>query len=224
MDDPPVCQHHGVRRVSLRARGVRYHHDGLTVANESGEEFENVRGHTRVKIPSGFVCEQHLWRIGERSSDRDTLLLSARKCDRKFVRLVADTQSFEERHCAVVALAAGPTITEVHWQHHILDRRESGQELKKLKHDADSIAAPCRHAAFRQQVQRRFTDMNLATRNSVYAGEQAKQGRLTASRLADDRHEAPLRNVEIDIAERRELSGRRFVRLADTTKRDHSEL
>ena len=102
----------------------------------------------------------------------------------------------------------GKVAQEVHRQHHVLGDGERGQELEELEDDSDAAPAPRGERVLRQRVQRLAVDGDLAIGRLLDAGQQVRQRRLAAARRSDNGDALAGADVEIDVVERAERTGR----------------
>ena len=105
---------------------------GTALAVQLKHEFYDLRACGGIQIPGRLVGQKQL-RLGhECSRDGDTLLLAAGKLPGIMLQAHSEPDPFKQLQCrGLNVIGTG----EFQWQHHILDRGQCGQQLKRLKHE-----------------------------------------------------------------------------------------
>jgi hypothetical protein len=91
-------------------------------------------------------------------------------------------------------------------QEHVLARREVGQQLERLEHEADAAAAQERELVLVEVRELLPRQQNAAGSGSVEPREEPEQRRLPAARRADDGHQLAVLDLEVDRVEDDEVA------------------
>ena len=139
-----------------------------------------VRG---VQIAGGLVREQYGRMRHEGARNGDALLFAAGQLLRvvRHSRRQPHLRERRRRRLARVAPAA-----EFQRQHDVLDRRERGNKMKRLKHKPDMLAANGRAAVFVEFGEIDARDQHAAGARRIESREQRQQRGLARARGADD--------------------------------------
>src|ERR1051325_9584724 len=100
-------------------------------AYELGKRVEDMARGARVEVAGRLVREQDARRIGNRSRDRDALLLAAGELRRPMLQPLLEAEIAEQLVGALARFAARQPADHLR-QHHVFDRRELGQQMMKL--------------------------------------------------------------------------------------------
>ena len=99
---------------------------------------EDLGARLRVEVPGRLVGEDDLGLRRERARDRDALLLTAGELGRPVRQPVAEADGVDHPiEPRLVGIAAG----ERHRQRDVLDRGQRRDEVERLEHEADLVAA-----------------------------------------------------------------------------------
>ncbi len=103
---------------------------------------------------------------------------------RKFGGLVSYIHLLQQCHGAFIALARRPFAGEIHWQQHVLDDGQGGEQLKELEYHSNEFAAMAGQLIFGNFFQPFASYQNFAAGGPVYAGDHVNQGRLSGAAWA----------------------------------------
>src|SRR6185312_6764602 len=90
----------------------------------------------RVEVSGRLVREQHRWLRDEGSCQRNALLFSAGKLARIVPRAILQTDPRERVQGAATCVRAPG---QLEWEHHVLERGQSGNEVERLEHESDTL-------------------------------------------------------------------------------------
>ena len=170
---------------------VRHQDDGGTASvDHPGEQEPHLRPCDLVEGGEGLVEEQEWGVEGERPDEGDPLLHPAGELVGQVAEHVTEPDLVEEGHRIGGIGRAGRTA-DVEQQPGVGLDRTPRQQTRLLGDDGD----PLRPSGL---VRSRSGDEHGAAVGSLEAGEHPQQGGLAASGGADDRHDAPRRDVEIE--------------------------
>ena len=114
---------------------VRHQHQrGVRRGVEIEQQLADARAGGRIEVAGGLVGKQHGGLRDERARDRDALLLAARELPRIVRRCARSARRGPASRSARGARIAAPG--ELQRQHHVFQRRERGNEVKGLEHEA----------------------------------------------------------------------------------------
>ena len=153
-----------------------------------------VRAGQRVERAERLVHQQHLGLHGKRAGDADSLLHAARHFVRPLVLGLGHLHQFEIVHHPVMALGLALRAAE-HLVHRDGDVAVDGQPRQQrvvLEHDGTVGARVVDHLAFEE---------DLAAGRLQQAAQDVEQGRLAASRMADQRDELALLDAQVHVAQ-----------------------
>ena len=220
VEDPAVRHVHDAAR-SLRQLGVVGHgHDRPALLHEGLEELEDDIRRRRVEVARRLVGDEQGRVVGQRTGDRDALLLPTGGARRQLACLIGHAHALEQAHGPLVSLARRPQPAEVHRQHHVLDHGQRRQQLEELEDDADRPAAPDGGPALGQEAQVLAGNGHHPGRRAVDAGDHVHERRLAAARPTDDADELAGVDLEIDAIEGAERPGVGDVVLDDRAQVD----
>ena len=155
---------------------------------------------TVSRLPVGSSQSKRLRRSEQRSSDRHTLLLTARELRRQVLRSMGNPDLLERCHRTFAPVGAVTTCVHI-GEHHVLDRCSVAEQVKSLEYEADVPSAE--GGAFLVRELRRVDPVDVigARRGPVEAAENVQQSGLAGAGRADDRHPFSAVDDEIDAAE-----------------------
>ena len=84
----------------------------------------------------------------------------------------------------------------------VLETRQAGQEIEKLKDEAELVSSHLREPVIWQPVEPLPVERDRAGGRPIEAADEVEQRRFSGSGRPDDRHQLPLRDVKIDAVER----------------------
>jgi hypothetical protein len=146
-----------------------------------------------------LVREDDLGASGQRTADRNALLLAAGQLGRPVRQPVAESQ---RAHDGVEPRLVGRAATEPLRQDDVLGRRQRRQQVERLEHEPDPVAAQHRQLAVGQRRDVGVTDQHGPRRRGVERGHAVHQGRLAGARRSHDRRECTAGEPERDAVER----------------------
>src|SRR5215468_1834485 len=104
LNDASVKEMDGSLRVAGKARIVRNHHDGRSVAMQAAKQLHHRFCITRVEVPGRLVREQDRRATGQSARHGNTLLLTARELRWIVLDAVAHTDALQGVHHPLFAL------------------------------------------------------------------------------------------------------------------------
>ena len=107
---------------------------------ELAKEREDRLTSVRIQVSSRFIREDDFRIVYQRPRDGDALLLSAGKLHRPMFHAILQVDHFQGFHRALAALARGSAAVD-HRQFDVLEHVQLGQQIEKLKHEADFLVA-----------------------------------------------------------------------------------
>ena len=155
----------------------------------------------RVEVARRLVGQNEARLHRERAGDRHPLLLPAREVDRQPPGKRGETELLEEQRRSLPPLAE--IMREPHRQQDVLPGAELRHELEGLEDESDRVAAKAREPGLREAGERCAGDDDAPGRRAVEAAEQVEQRRLARSGRANDRHELPRLDLQIDVVKHR---------------------
>ncbi len=87
-----------------------------------------------VQIPGGLIKKEDGRLVGNRTGDRDSLLLSSREHVGHVVKSLTHPDSPKQHHCPPASLFGRQLACEDHRQHNILHCTQRGQQIECLKY------------------------------------------------------------------------------------------
>src|SRR6266542_2225937 len=179
---------------------VSDHHGGLAVrVDRVAHELEDLPAGLGVEVAGGLIGEDDRRLAHESTSDRNALLLTARELGRSVFATVLEA---DLRHQLVDPRFVGLLAGNRERQEDVLLRREHGQEVEELEHEADVAAAELRQVRIVQLRDRRPRDAQLTRSRLVQPGEDVHQRGLAGARRTHHRGQLTLRYVERDTPQR----------------------
>ena len=223
LGDVSIAHPHDARRGARKRFFVRDQNDRLTGVIQLRQEFDDARPSFGVEVPRRLVCQQNRRIVRERARNRDALLFAARKFGGQLRRAFRESDAFE-RGGGSIAPMISEGAAEFHRQHHIFERGERGQQLKKLKDNADFFAAPFRERVFALDVDMKVVHKYFAFVGLVNPADEIEHRGLAAARRSDNRDKFTRLNIERNIPERVEAAPTDGVRSRDFIESNESVL
>ena len=168
------------------------HQHGFAARHLLFEDLQHALGGFTVQVAGGFVRYQDGRVIGQGAGYRGGLLLPAGHRRRVFMLHALQPDHFEQLHGALFALGGVVHIAKIHWQHHVFEQGQHGQELEELEDNTHVLAPPDRHAPLVHAVQHGLPDPHPPRGRMINAGHHIEQGRFAAARAPNDADELPL--------------------------------
>ncbi len=97
-----------------------------------------------------------------------------------------------------------PPAGEPHREHHVLQRREAGQQIERLEDVADPLRPKAVALRLGHQRDVPVVDPHLARIGPADAGDDVQQRRLAAAALADQHHLLAGRHAELGNVQHRQ--------------------
>ena len=169
-------------------------HRRLQVFVQLGELVAHAHAQRGVEVRERLVEQKHRRLAHDRAADRNPLALATRQVFGFAVEQVFDVQNF----CGVVdqPIDLGPRhLAEREAEGHVLAQVHVRVERVRLKHHRDA-ALGGRHV-----IDDAAGDGERARGDVFEAGDRPQQGRLAASRGADEHHEFAVTNLEVDAVQ-----------------------
>ena len=142
-----------------------------------------------VEVAGRLVRKQDLRVVGERTRERDTLLLAAGELSRIVMHAVAQPDARQEAPRSLI----GATLRlpcegalEFHRHEDVLECGECRDELEVLKHEPHSFGPQPRPPVLRETPQVLAVEPDVPCCRQVEPGEQAEQRCLAAAGRAND--------------------------------------
>jgi hypothetical protein len=135
-----------------------------------------------IEIAGGLVGEQQLGAGNKRAGNRDALLFTARELRRIMAETLREPNRTEtlRRCCERVA-----TATQLQWQCDVLERGHRRDQMKRLKHNPDAIAAQTRQPILVEAPEVLRVDPYSAGGRSFEPAEHHQQARFPRARGTD---------------------------------------
>ena len=188
-------------------------------ATSSSKSSSIAAGVARVEVAGRLVAEQQARRADQRAGDRHALLLAAGQLRRQEVGAVGDADPVERGERALAAALARPAAVDLR-QHHVLEHRAVGEQVERLKDEAQR--APAQRARARPPSSSR--DVDAVDQAAPAVGRSRQPTMFSSVDLPepdgpDDRDRVAALDDEVDAAQR--LHGRiGAVRAADAAQLD----
>ena len=196
--DAAVVQVHAAVGEARHHRIVRDHHDGAALLVELAQQAQHDLFVLRVEIAGGLVGEDDARIVDERARDAHALLLASGKMRRQMLRAVGQPHPLQRlERFALVGHAV-----EVLRQHHVLERRQVGDQVELLEDEADLLGAEAVQLGVGERGHVLAFEIDLARGGAVQAADQIHQRGLPRAR--GTHHRQPLAGLDVqrDIVER----------------------
>ena len=218
--DPSVDQvDQPVRHVGDVALVGDDHHRHAVFLHVLQHAHDVARG-GRVERAGRLVGEQELRLRDQRAGDRHALLLAARQLRRQVLSAIREPDPIEVLERDRVALFARNALV-VERQRHVLGRVLERDEVKRLEHEADELAAIGRRPGFGKAAHVDAVQPVFALVEPVEQTEQVHQGRLARPGGSHDGDQLARTDVEVDPLEDVEPVLADRVALVEVAKSDH---
>ena len=157
------------------------------------------RAAVRIEVPGRLVGEHQRGVVDQRPGDREALLLAAGELVWQVLRDRTDTELGDQLPSTFSAAAR--CSRETGRQQHVLFAAALGDQLERLKDEADPSQADSGEAALRAARQQLPADGDLTRVRPVERSEQMKKCRLARPRPSQDRDQLARVNLDIDPGE-----------------------
>ena len=209
--DPSVVDEHGAvgeRRGALEP--VLGEHDGgAEVVVEPHERGEHVVGALRVELRRRLVEHERLRAGGERAGDHAALPLAARERRRVAVAQVRDAERVEHLLDPPAHRLLGEAEVLEHEREVALDVVDDELRLRVLGDEADDVGELARMVRSGRAAEHHDVAAEpAAARVRHEPVRRAQQRALARARRADHEQELAGRDLEVDVAERRDAPRR----------------
>lgn len=197
--------------------------------NEGGAGFtveflhqpDHGRSGLRIEIPGGFVGEENPRTVREGPCERDALLFTARELRRIVVEPITESHPLEELP-GPGAIPRGTLATHQFQGHeHVLECRESGQQVEGLEDKAYVSGAEAGPPVFGQREDVFAAEQDSTRGRFVEAGQETEQGRLAGARWADHGDEALGLDRQLDTLEDGQRASTAAIGLSQILGDDH---
>src|SRR5271167_2349945 len=183
----------------------RYHQRDAEFPIQFVKQLMHSGGRLRIEVPRRLVGQQQLGPQDDRARDRDALLLAAGQFSRTALELVAQADDFEHLGRAPARFGVVDTIDQRR-HHHVFLRREVGQQVMELEHEAQLQVAELRQRFLIERKQILALEKNLARGRLFEAADYVQQRGLAGSRLPDYRYLLAGLDVQIEMTQHANLA------------------
>ncbi len=202
------------------ARVVGHEHDRQpALAAGLGQEVEDLGAGLGVQVARRLVGEDQGWVVGERTHDGGALLLAAAELVGPVVDPVPEAHLLEERAPPRQRVVAGHAVEEER-EGRVLGRREGGEEVEELEHEAQVAPAESGQGVVRHGAQVLAQDADRARGGEVERANHVEERRLPGARRPGDRQHLARLDGEVHAAQRVDLDPRLLVALRDLLEDD----
>ena len=180
---------------------MRDHDDGRALAIDFLEQFHHAARHQRIEIAGRFVGHQQARRTGQRTRDRDALLLAARQFRR--IVLHARSQADARQRFVDALLALGAVEAAIAQRNvDVVGDVQIGNQIEALEDETDLLVAQLRtrvvvHAFHVDAIEEEFAAGEFLEQS----GDVEECG-LARTRRPRHRHEFAFADVDREIAQR----------------------
>ncbi|GJE44510.1 hypothetical protein AEGHOMDF_3698 [Methylobacterium soli] len=147
-----------------------------------------MAGRVRVEIAGGLVGQQQARPVGDRPRDGDALLLAARQLRRPVHQPVLEAEEAQKLGGAAPRLLAREPADEL-GHHHVLLRRELGQQVVELVDEAHLLAAQARALGVAHRRGGLAADIYLAPVRPLQQAGDVQERRLAGTRRGHEGHQ-----------------------------------
>ena len=172
---------HGAREIHL----VRHQQHGHAALGELFHHQQHLAGQFRIERRGHLVEQHHLGLHGERTGDRDALLLATGEVVGIAVELLGEADLRQHLLGQRQSLRLRHVLGDARREHDVLPHRQMREQVVALEDDADILA---QFAQLRRVLRHRVAgDLDLAGMEALEPVDAAQQRRLARTRAADDR-------------------------------------
>src|SRR3569832_2427139 len=193
-----LCKH--APRMFGHAHIVRHHHDSRALRIEFAEQLNDLLDGLGVEVARGFVGEQYLRRIHQRTCDGRSLLHAARQFRRPVAGEITEADAREQVACALQALAPREAAID-HGQCDVVGNRVAPEQIERLKHETEKAVTYLRQLGIRTTRDLAAFEQVVTGARHVETAEDIEQGRLARTRRSHERHVFTLTDRERDALE-----------------------
>jgi hypothetical protein len=178
---------------------------GTALAVQVEHEADDRVAGRGIEAARGFVREQQRRFRHEGTRQGDPLLLAAGQVLGVVAQAAAQAHAAEHR----LGLRARVRIVpQFQRQHHVFQRVQVGEQLKRLEHEAQPGLAECGAAVLVEGEDVGPVEQHLAGRRRIEARQQAEQGGLAGTGRADQGKRLGRLHGKIHLVQDRELAAR----------------
>mmetsp|Transcript_57661 Transcript_57661/g.135730 ORF Transcript_57661/g.135730 Transcript_57661/m.135730 type:complete len:261 (-) Transcript_57661:227-1009(-) len=186
-------------------------------AVELEHQLHHRRAGGEIEAAGGLVGQQQGRAQHKGPRQRHALLLTARQHARVMAEPLAQAHACQHRSSLLARVAFAAQFQR---QHHVLQRRQVGQQLKALEHEAQFACPHGGALVLVEGEQVLATQLHAALARRVQAGQDGQQRALTGARGADDGDRLLSGQHEADVMQNRQLPGRVAHALGDSINLD----
>src|SRR6478735_6726686 len=199
--------------VGRRHRVVGDHHDRLPVLVDAAtQQLEHLGTGARVEVAGRLVGEDDPRPAGERSGDRNALLLTAGELVGLVLEAIGEADGGDHR---VVPLGVGLAAGDRHREGDVLLRGQRRHQVEGLEDEADLVAAQPGEGLVLEPGQVLLTDEDRARVGGVERRAAVHQRGLARAARAHHRRELTGTDVEAHVVERGDQRLAGAVRLGE---------
>jgi len=187
-------------------------------ALDAQQQVHDVTAGRRIQIAGRLVGEHDDRIVGQRTGERDALLLAARELRRVMVSAIGQSHLVEQPSCAGGRVASACNF---HRNADVLEGGQRRNEMEELEDEPDLLAAQSGELVLAERGDIGAVNQDRPRRGRVEAGNQTEQCRLAAARGADDREELTRGDREVQGMKDRERTASAHHRLGYAAELDH---
>ena len=176
------------------------HDRRLLVGREAAEEAHRLGSVVGVEVGGWLVGEDQAGVVGDRSGDRDALLLAAGELLYREVGSLAESESLDQL-CGALVRSTPVGAGDVERDFDVLACAQSADEIEVLKDEAEGASAEARERPLREMGDVRPCDVELAAGWAEQPAEHRQKRRLAAAGRAHDQHDLTGADLEVDGAD-----------------------
>src|SRR5437867_1999706 len=125
---------------------------------------------------------------------------------------VAQSHHLQQSFDSVLSLSRAD-VRNKHWKLEVFHRRESWNQIKKLKDKTNSVQPILFQGALGKRTELLVTDKDIASRRMIHSAENVEQRRLTAPRWPHQGDSFSRTDFPVDALQRPHLFGRSLIGL-----------
>ena len=144
--DLPILESIHLFRLSGQIQVMGYYYHGQTLAIQVSKQFEDHLRGCRVKVPSGFVCQDDIGIVDQGAPNGHTLHLASRELSGQMISSIGKAhhlQDFINPAFALILMLAAKEQGKLD----VFARRKGGHEIELLEDETDIIASQANQLA-----------------------------------------------------------------------------